>query len=322
MSPGSSDPPVLAATGWPASTTARRSAGLPQPHRQVPHRGMRTPRADRPRRPGAPTMSQLPDHRSNRPDDLRRLRRVAHGRPPHPRRADLPELPSSAHTALLDLRPHRTLHGVEAHRPAPCGGCDKRRGQCSVCGRMRVIHSGTADASVCGPRTTPDAVLRRPCPTCGQAERLHALGSCPRCTLKQRLHELLADDSGSDNPKLRSLRDAPADTERTGTAMRRLSRGMVFTVLPPPAMRSTGGDGHADPDGRKPRSGATKGNGVRRRGAVGRGWRAGCGSRRIRRVRRCLPTWPGQVVSRAADVGVATSCTESSAGLACADGRP
>ncbi|MFF9073536.1 hypothetical protein ACF1FX_27765 [Streptomyces sp. NPDC014646] len=40
-----------------------------------------------------------------------------------------------------------------------CGGCDRRRAHCTVCGRMRGIHSGTADAPVCGPCTTPDAEL-------------------------------------------------------------------------------------------------------------------------------------------------------------------
>ncbi|MFJ6686813.1 hypothetical protein [Streptomyces werraensis] len=96
---------------------------------------------------------------------------------------------------------------------------------------MRGIHSGTADAPVCGPCTTPDAELWRPCPTCGQAERLHAPGPCPRCTLKQRLHELLVDGTGSINPKLQSFHEALADTERAGTAMRWLSKGIVSTVL-------------------------------------------------------------------------------------------
>ncbi|MGW7574375.1 site-specific integrase [Streptomyces sp. NPDC054765] len=112
-----------------------------------------------------------------------------------------------------------------------CGGCDRRQAHCTVCGRLRGIHSGTADAPVCGPCTTPDAELWCPCPTCGQAERLHAPGPCPRCTLKQRLYELLAGDTGSISPKLQPLRDALADTERAATAMRWLSKGIVSTVL-------------------------------------------------------------------------------------------
>ncbi|RPK53933.1 hypothetical protein [Streptomyces sp. ADI95-17] len=112
-----------------------------------------------------------------------------------------------------------------------CGGCDRRPAHCTVCGRLRGIHSGTADAPVCGPCTTPDAGLWRPCPTCGQAERLHAPGPCPRCTLKQRLHEILADDTGSVSPKLRPLHDDLASTERAGTAMSWLSKGIVATVL-------------------------------------------------------------------------------------------
>jgi hypothetical protein len=107
-----------------------------------------------------------------------------------------------------------------------CGGCDRRPAHCTVCGRLRGIHSGTADAPVCGPCTTPDVELWRPCPTCGQAERLHTPGPCPRCILKQRLHELLADDTGSIDPKLQPLHDALADT-----AMRWLSKGIVSTVL-------------------------------------------------------------------------------------------
>lgn len=91
--------------------------------------------------------------------------------------------------------------------PPRCGGCDRRAAHCTVCGRLRGIHSGsTADAPVCGPCTTPDAELWLPCPTCGQAERLHAPGPCPRCTLKQRLHEFLATDTGAipTNPRASS----------------------------------------------------------------------------------------------------------------------
>ncbi|MEU7449740.1 hypothetical protein CH313_28750 [Streptomyces sp. TSRI0384-2] len=112
-----------------------------------------------------------------------------------------------------------------------CGGCDKRQAQCAVCGRLRGIHSGTADAPVCGPCTAPDAELWRPCPTCGEAERLRAAGPCPRCTLKRRLDELLTNDSGAMSPKLRALRDVLASTERVATAMRWLSGGIVSTIL-------------------------------------------------------------------------------------------
>ncbi|MEU5082993.1 MULTISPECIES: hypothetical protein [Streptomyces] len=91
-----------------------------------------------------------------------------------------------------------------------CRGCFQRQAHCTTCGRVRGIHSGTADAPVCGPCTKPDAELWHPCPTCGQAERLRSPGPCRRCTLKQRLHELLADDSGSIPPKLQALNDALA----------------------------------------------------------------------------------------------------------------
>ncbi|MCF3105731.1 hypothetical protein IPZ58_29690 [Streptomyces roseoverticillatus] len=112
-----------------------------------------------------------------------------------------------------------------------CGGCDRRQAHCTVCGRLRGIHSGTADVPVCGPCTTPDVELWRPCPTCGEAERLRAPGPCPRCTLKQRLHDLLADDAGAIPPKLQALHDALTGTERASTAMRWLSKGIVSTVL-------------------------------------------------------------------------------------------
>jgi hypothetical protein len=82
-----------------------------------------------------------------------------------------------------------------------CGRCDQRELHCTVCGRFRDIHSGTADAPVCGPCTKPDAELWRPCPTCGEAERLTAPGPCRRCTLKQRLDDLLTDDTGTIPPK-------------------------------------------------------------------------------------------------------------------------
>ncbi|WP_103544117.1 hypothetical protein [Streptomyces sp. SM1] len=112
-----------------------------------------------------------------------------------------------------------------------CRGCFQRQARCTTCGRVRGIHSGTADAPVCGPCTKPDAELWHPCPTCGQAERLRSPGPCRRCILKQRLHELLADDSGSIPPKLQALNDALAKTERVGTAMRWLAGGIVSTVL-------------------------------------------------------------------------------------------
>ncbi|SCF87726.1 hypothetical protein [Streptomyces sp. Ncost-T10-10d] len=112
-----------------------------------------------------------------------------------------------------------------------CRGCFQRQAHCTICGGLCGIHSGTADAPICGPCTTPDAELWRPCPTCGQAERLHAPGPCPRCTLKLRLHDLLADDTGSIPSKLQPLYDILASTERARTAMSWLSKGIVSTVL-------------------------------------------------------------------------------------------
>ncbi|MFF1345956.1 hypothetical protein ACFVZJ_08140 [Streptomyces sp. NPDC058322] len=112
-----------------------------------------------------------------------------------------------------------------------CGGCDRRQARCTICGRLRGIHSGTADTPVCGPCTAPDAELWRPCPTCGAAERLRAAGSCPRCTWRQRLDELLTSASGSISSKLQALHHALAGTERAGTALRWLSGGIVSTVL-------------------------------------------------------------------------------------------
>ncbi|SHN22872.1 hypothetical protein [Actinacidiphila paucisporea] len=112
-----------------------------------------------------------------------------------------------------------------------CRGCFQRQARCTACGRVRGVHSGTADAPVCGPCTEPDTELWHPCPTCGQAERLRAPGPCRRCTLRQRLHELLADGTGAIPPKLQPLHDALASTERTATAMRWLAGGIVATVL-------------------------------------------------------------------------------------------
>ncbi|WP_328974250.1 site-specific integrase [Streptomyces canus] len=112
-----------------------------------------------------------------------------------------------------------------------CGGCRQRQVHCTVCGRLRGIHSGTADAPICGPCTAPDAELWRPCPTCERAERLHAPGPCPRCTLKQRLHELLAGETGSISSTLQPFHDALASTERAAIAMSWLSKGIVATVL-------------------------------------------------------------------------------------------
>lgn len=66
---------------------ARRAAGLPQLHRQVPHRRMRTlrcsARTGHPRRPGPTPVSGLPDQRPGKPGDLHCLRRVTHGQLPH-----------------------------------------------------------------------------------------------------------------------------------------------------------------------------------------------------------------------------------------------
>ena len=41
-----------------------------------------------------------------------------------------------------------------------CGGCDRRQAHCTVCGRMRGIHSGTAHAPVCGPSSRTSATMR------------------------------------------------------------------------------------------------------------------------------------------------------------------
>ncbi|MFF0630440.1 site-specific integrase [Streptomyces sp. NPDC004296] len=112
-----------------------------------------------------------------------------------------------------------------------CGRCDQREVHCTVCGRFRDIHSGTADAPVCGPCTKPDAELWRACPTCGQAERLTTPGPCRRCTLKQRLDDLLTDGTGAVPPKLQALHDALVGTQRTATAMTWLSNTIVSTVL-------------------------------------------------------------------------------------------
>ncbi|GAA2240262.1 hypothetical protein GCM10010430_22130 [Kitasatospora cystarginea] len=112
-----------------------------------------------------------------------------------------------------------------------CGRCDQREVHCTVCGRFRDIHSGTADAPVCGPCTKPDTELWRPCPICGEAERLTTPGPCRRCTLKQRLNGLLTDDTGAVPPKLQALHDALADTRRTATAMSWLSKDIVSAVL-------------------------------------------------------------------------------------------
>ncbi|MFD7537555.1 site-specific integrase [Streptomyces sp. NPDC059819] len=112
-----------------------------------------------------------------------------------------------------------------------CGRCDQREVHCTVCGRFRDIHPGTVDAPVCGPCTKPDAELWRPCPTCGEAERLTTPGPCRRCTLKQRLDDLLTDDTGAVPPKLQALHDALASNQRTATAMSWLSKGIVATVL-------------------------------------------------------------------------------------------
>ena len=112
-----------------------------------------------------------------------------------------------------------------------CGSCDQREAHCTVCGRFRDIHSGTADAPICGPCTKPDTELWRPCPTCGEAERLTAPGPCRRCTLTQRLNGLLTDDTGTVPPKLKALHDALADTQRAATAMSWLSKGIVAVVL-------------------------------------------------------------------------------------------
>lgn len=112
-----------------------------------------------------------------------------------------------------------------------CGACDQRQAHCSSCGHIRGIHSGTLEEPVCGPCTAPDTELWRPCPTCGEAERLRSPGPCPRCTLKQRLHELLTNGSGSIPPKLQALHDALASTERASTGLRWLSGGIVSTVL-------------------------------------------------------------------------------------------
>ncbi|UQA91114.1 site-specific integrase [Streptomyces halobius] len=112
-----------------------------------------------------------------------------------------------------------------------CGACDQREARCTGCGSFRRVHSGTPQEPVCGPCTKPDAELWRPCPVCGQAERLRAPGPCRRCVLKHRLDELLVGPSGAVAPKLRALHEALASTERAATAIHWLSGGIVSTVL-------------------------------------------------------------------------------------------
>ncbi|MEE1805341.1 site-specific integrase, partial [Streptomyces sp. BE133] len=104
-----------------------------------------------------------------------------------------------------------------------CGACHQRQARCSICGSFRGIHSGSAEAPVCGPCTKPDVELWRPCPTCGQADRLRAPGPCRRCLLNHRLGELLTGPSGVVAPELQALHDALAGTERAATALHWLS---------------------------------------------------------------------------------------------------
>ena len=112
-----------------------------------------------------------------------------------------------------------------------CGACDQREARCSTCGAFRRIHSGTSREPVCGPCTKPDTELWRPCPTCGQTDRLRTPGPCRRCLLNHRLGELLTSPSGTIAPELQALHDALAGTERAATALRWLSDGIVSTVL-------------------------------------------------------------------------------------------
>ncbi|MEU2133562.1 site-specific integrase [Streptomyces sp. NPDC018352] len=223
-------------SGGPHRQAAGWAAGLPQLHRQVPHRRMRTlrspARAGHPRRRGMAAVSELPGHRPCERRGLHRLRQTPTSTEPHLQRPSLPQLLPPAHPGLLDLRSHRTRHPLPPDRSAPLRRLRQTPSSLHRLREARGIHSGTAEAPICGPCTAPDAELWRPCPTCGEAERLRSSGPCPRCTLKQRLHELLANGSGSIHPKLQAFHDALASTERAATGLRWLSGGIVSTVLP------------------------------------------------------------------------------------------
>src|SRR5712691_10709549 len=130
---------------------AGRRPGLPDLHRALPRRAVRTlrscPRSRHQGRPGAAGLRELHDQRSGQPPGLRELRTPPEGEYPQPGRAALPRLPAAAGAGVLGLRAEPRCRDCTVPVFPGCAACadSPRPGQCASCLlelRLRELLSG------------------------------------------------------------------------------------------------------------------------------------------------------------------------------------
>ena len=140
---------------------AGRRPGLPDLHRALPHRAVRTlrsrPRARHPRRAGQAGLRELLHHRPGEPGDLHRMRARPPGRPPDRGRAALRPLSPALRHDLHGLRPDGSVRDLPGNRealvpglPAPPGRVLSMRAPRGDCLRhpghaaLRPLHPAAA----------------------------------------------------------------------------------------------------------------------------------------------------------------------------------
>jgi hypothetical protein len=99
-----------------------------------------------------------------------------------------------------------------------CHACQKRRARCAGCGNVRPVRAGTTARPFCAACARPDPSFWHACPGCGELTQ-HLSRRCGRCSLRQRLDDLLRDDSGAIDPRLRALHDNLAGNDRPDTVL-------------------------------------------------------------------------------------------------------
>jgi hypothetical protein len=112
---------------------------------------------------------------------------------------------------------------------ACCHACLQRRAQCSSCGKVRLVRSGTRATPLCGTCTSPEARWHN-CPGCGQPTQ-HRAHRCTRCTLQRRVEQLLRDEAGQIHPQLQTLHDHLANHERPDTVLVWLNKDTAAAIL-------------------------------------------------------------------------------------------
>lgn len=154
-----------------------------------------------------------------------RRRPVDHRTPDGPLCPSCPALPVATCAICGDT----TGCGISRATGQPwCPTCQRRWADCSTCGQLKPIVSGTLTQPRCAECTPPAAWLN--CPTCSDPNHPHP-GQCGRCLINNRLDELMGPAPGALPPGLRTLRDNIATAEHHITAMRWLTKPAIAPVL-------------------------------------------------------------------------------------------